>query len=160
MILFYLFSFALGITLEKSSWSFNPNCPTEDAARNCEDVCITANAKCIPDCEGDQECIRQCSRDYALCVEACPCYSECYGGCPCPNDNEYCQSCESRYKKEHDVCRDIENKQLDFCFERCSFNETCADECYYVYKDNVKVRSFYRIISQYFVIINLTVDLN
>ena len=107
MILFYLFPLALGLTLEKSSlWSFNPNCPTEDAARNCEDVCITANARCIPECDGDQECIRQCSRDYALCVEACPCYSECYGGCPCPNENEYCQSCESRYEKEHNVCRD------------------------------------------------------
>ena len=143
MILFYLFSFALGITLEKSSWSFNPNCPTEDAARNCEDVCITANAKCIPDCDGDQECIRQCSRDYALCVEACPCYSECYGGCPCPNESEYCQSCESQYEKEYNVCRDIENQQLDLCFEKCSFNETCDDECYQIYKDNVKVGNHY-----------------
>ena len=108
MILFYLFSFAICHTLAKSSqWSFNPDCPTEDAARNCEDVCITANAKCIPDCDGDQECIRQCSRDYALCVEACPCYSECYGGCPCPNETEYCQSCETQYQKEHNVCRDI-----------------------------------------------------
>ena len=89
----------------------------------------------------NQECIRQCSRDYALCVEACPCYSECYGGCPCPNENEFCQSCESKYEKEHNACRDIEKQKLNLCFDDCSFNQTCDNECYSEFNDYIKVRN-------------------
>ena len=144
MMLIYLFSFVVSHSVEKSSpWSFNPNCPTEDAARDCEDVCITTNAKCILDCEGDQECIRQCSRNNALCVENCPCYSECYDGCPCPNENDYCETCASRFKKEYNICRDSENQELNSCLTNCSFNETCDNECFVGFNNAVKVRNFH-----------------
>ena len=143
-MLIYLFSFVVSHSVEKSSpWSFNPNCPTEDAARDCEDVCITTNAKCILDCEGDQECIRQCSRNNALCVENCPCYSECYDGCPCPNENDYCETCASRFKKEYNICRDSENQELNSCLTNCSFNETCDNECFVGFNNAVKVRNFH-----------------
>ena len=89
MILFHLFTFVnCGILENKLSLatvrSYNPECPTENAARDCENNCIAQNTKCVFDCGLNQECIRQCSRDYAQCTDNCPCYTRCYNGCPCP----------------------------------------------------------------------------
>ena len=144
MIFLHLFSLGFCLNLEKinSGWNFNPNCPTEDAARDCEDDCITINAKCILDCNGNQECIRQCSRDHATCIDVCPCYSGCYNGCPCLFESEYCKSCEARYEKDRQVCNDLEKQKLDSCIHNCSLDTYCNNECFGLFNDNIKVRNF------------------
>ena len=149
MIFQYLFSLTYGLTIvpealedKISNWSFNPGCPTEDAARECEDVCFTANANCINDCGGNTECIRQCSRDFESCIEVCPCYSGCFDGCPCPHETVYCDSCLSRYEKEYSVCRDLEKQNLDVCLDNCpTFNQTtCNNECIGRFNYQIRVR--------------------
>ena len=142
MIFHLLFSLGFCLNLEKriSGLNFNPNCPTEDAARDCEDDCISKNSKCILDCDGNQECIRQCSRDYATCIDVCPCYSGCYNGCPCIYESEYCKSCESRYEKEYQVCNNLEKQKLDSCLDNCSFDRNCHNECFAVFNENIEVK--------------------
>ena len=128
------------VTIEKSSsWNYNPQCPTEDAAAACEDDCISAQADCIYNCRGNQDCIRQCSRDYATCTDACPCYPGCYNGCPCTYESQYCQTCEARFEKEYNVCRALITEKLDLCLQKCSFDETCDNECMVLYHYNAKV---------------------
>ena len=87
MILFPLFTFVFCGTIDNelltTERNYNPECPSEGAARDCEDDCIFLNTQCILDCGLNQECIRQCSRDHAQCTDACPCYPGCYDGCPC-----------------------------------------------------------------------------
>ena len=128
------------VTIEKSSsWNYNPQCPTEDAASACEDDCISAQADCIYYCKGNQDCIRQCSRDYATCTDACPCYPGCYNGCPCTYESQYCQTCETRFEKEHSVCKALNTQKLDLCLQKCSFDETCENECLVLYHYDAKV---------------------
>ena len=128
------------VTIEKSSsWNYNPQCPTEDAASACEDDCISAQADCIYYCGGNQDCIRQCSRDYATCTDACPCYPGCYNGCPCTYESQYCQTCEARFEKEHSVCKALNTQKLDLCLQKCSFDETCENECLVLYHYDAKV---------------------
>ena len=139
---FFIFISAVACsTIEKksSSWNYNPQCPTEDAASACEDDCISAQADCIYSCHGNQDCIRQCSRDYASCTDACPCYPGCYNGCPCTYESEYCGTCETRFEKEHIVCKDLNKRTLGSCLDKCSFDETCENECMVLYHYNAKV---------------------
>ena len=131
---------ACGTTEKKSStWNYNPQCPTEDAASACEDDCISAQADCVYQCHGNQDCIRQCSRDYASCTDACPCYPGCYNGCPCTYESQYCKGCEARFEKEHDVCKNLNKKTLDSCLDNCSFDESCENECLVLYHYDAKV---------------------
>ena len=37
-----------------SNYAYNPACPTENAAINCENDCISANVACIQNCGGSQ----------------------------------------------------------------------------------------------------------
>ena len=37
-----------------SNYAYNPSCPTENAAINCENDCISANVECIQNCHGSQ----------------------------------------------------------------------------------------------------------
>ena len=37
-----------------SNWAYNPECPTENAAINCENDCIAANVQCLQNCNGNQ----------------------------------------------------------------------------------------------------------
>ena len=37
-----------------SNWAYNPECPTENAALNCENDCIAANVQCLQNCYGNQ----------------------------------------------------------------------------------------------------------
>ena len=37
-----------------SNYAYNPACPTENAAINCENDCISANVECIQNCNGSQ----------------------------------------------------------------------------------------------------------
>ena len=129
-------------TIEKksNSWNYNPQCPTEDAAAACEDDCISAQADCIYSCHGNQDCIRQCSRDYASCTDTCPCYPGCFNGCPCTYESEYCGTCETRFEKEHLLCKDLNKKTLSSCLDECSYDETCENECMVLYHFNAKVR--------------------
>ena len=130
------------LTIEKksNSWNYNPQCPTEDAAAACEDDCISAQADCIYSCHGNQDCIRQCSRDYASCTDTCPCYPGCFNGCPCTYESEYCGTCETRFEKEHLLCKDLNKKTLSSCLDECSYDETCENECMVLYHFNAKVR--------------------
>ena len=121
-----------------NGWNYNSQCPTEDAASDCEDDCISAQADCIYYC-GSQECIRECARDYATCSDSCPCYPGCYNGCPCTYESQYCKTCETRFEKEHIVCKDLNKKTLDLCLDKCSFDETCENECLVLYHYNAKV---------------------
>ena len=128
-------------TIEKTStsWNYNPQCPTEDAAAACEDDCISVQADCVYNCRGNQDCVRQCSRDYASCTDACPCYPGCYNGCPCTYESQYCKGCETRLEKEHTVCKDLNKKTLNSCLDQCSYDETCENECLVLYHYNAKV---------------------
>ena len=42
------------ISEEASERSYNPECPTENAAINCENDCISANVECVQNCRGNQ----------------------------------------------------------------------------------------------------------
>ena len=148
MIYPYLLPLTFGLNVvprsleeKNSNRSFNPDCPTEDAARDCENICFTANVNCIADCGTNTECIRQCSRDYTTCIEVCPCYSGCYNGCPCSYETVYCDSCELKFEKEHRVCRDFATQNLNLCLQNCPFNQTSCDlECFGVFNNHDKVR--------------------
>ena len=88
MIFFLLFYFAFCGKIENKKLlsaerNYNPECPSEGAARDCEDDCTVLHTQCVLDCGLNQECIRQCSRDHAQCTDSCPCYPGCYDGCPC-----------------------------------------------------------------------------
>ena len=137
-------------TIEKksSSWNYNPQCPTEDAASACEDDCISAQADCIYSCHGNQDCIRKCSRDYASCSDACPCYPGCYNGCPCTYETEYCGTCETRFEKEHMVCKNLNTKTLASCLDKCVFDESCEHECMVLYHFNAKVSFYSKILNK------------
>ena len=141
MIFFIFVSVAFcGTTDKKSStWNYNPQCPTEDAASACEDDCISAQADCVYQCHGNQDCIRQCSRDYASCTDACPCYPGCYNGCPCTYESQYCKTCETRFEKEHGVCKNLNKKTLDSCLDKCFYDESCENECLVLYHYDAKV---------------------
>jgi len=133
-----LISLVASSTIEKSSWNYNPQCPTEDAAAACEDDCISIQADCVYNCRGNQDCIRQCSRDYATCTDACPCYPGCYNGCPCTYESQYCKGCEARFEKEHNVCKDLNKKTLNSCLDQCSYDEQCENECMVLYHFDAK----------------------
>ena len=49
-------SVAFGNLVDKptNTRSYNPECPTENAAINCENDCITANVECVQRCNGNQ----------------------------------------------------------------------------------------------------------
>ena len=134
-----LISLVASSTIEKSSWNYNPQCPTEDAAAACEDDCISVQADCVYNCRGNQDCIRQSSRDYATCTDACPCYPGCYNGCPCTYESQYCKGCEARFEKEHNVCKDLNKKTLNSCLDQCSYDEQCENECMVLYHFDAKV---------------------
>ena len=63
----------------------------------------------------------------------------CYNGCPCTYESQYCKTCEVRFEKEHDVCKGLNKKKLDSCLDKCSFDETCENECLVLYHYDAKV---------------------
>ena len=155
MILYFFIPFVTCSTIEKtSSWNYNPQCPTEDAASACENDCISIQVDCIYKFHGDQDCIRQCSRDYASCTDSCPCYPGCYNGCPCTYESHYCQTCEKQFEKEHIVCKNLNKSTLNSCLDNCIFDETCENECFAFYHFNAKVCIDYNFFTIIFFIQN------
>jgi len=136
MKIFIFISVASGTFIGRnvSNYAYNPACPTENAAINCENDCISANVECIQNCNGSQDCMRQCSRDFGVCSDDCPCYANCYNGCPCSYESEYCEACESRFEDEHVICRKINMQHLDMCLDKCeTFDKTCENDCFVEY---------------------------
>ena len=56
MKIFIFISVASGTFIGRnvSNYAYNPACPTENAAINCENDCIAANVQCLQNCNGNQ----------------------------------------------------------------------------------------------------------